>query len=105
MFFSAHPAWRPFSASKDLPASSLSRRVGCSLSFLEFRMKCPHCGSADFHLSRLRLIDAVHLLRILYPIRCRRCSERLFAGWPTALQVRRRDLQRRAEKRAAGKGR
>ena len=46
---------------------------------------CPECSSASFRLSRFRVKDLERLLLLQYPVRCRHCHCRLYAGLPLAL--------------------
>jgi transcriptional regulator NrdR family protein len=62
-------------------------------------MHCPKCGSNQFRVSRLRPSDALQLLLFRYPIRCRVCNKRRFAGLSTVLKVQQADTARHAEQR------
>jgi hypothetical protein len=46
---------------------------------------CPECSSSSFRLSRFRLKDVERLLLLQYPVRCRKCQRRVYAGLPLAL--------------------
>jgi hypothetical protein len=46
---------------------------------------CPECSSSNFRLSRLRMKDVERLLLFQYPVRCRNCHRRAYAGLPLAL--------------------
>jgi hypothetical protein len=46
---------------------------------------CPECSSSSFRLSRFRLKDFERLLLLQYPVRCRHCHRRVYAGLPLAL--------------------
>ena len=48
------------------------------------RLACPACGAATFRRSRLRLHDLPHLVRLRYPVRCKRCNQRAYAHLLTA---------------------
>ena len=62
-------------------------------------MKCPHCGATSFRTSRLRLSDIPRLLLFQYPVRCRTCREREFAGLLLAMNLRQAGRIRRIEER------
>jgi hypothetical protein len=62
-------------------------------------LRCYFCGSFDFRRSRLRRRDLSHLLFLELPVRCRICSNRRYAGVVKALQVRKADKIRRAQRR------
>jgi hypothetical protein len=49
------------------------------------RVTCPECSSSTFRLSRFRIKDLERLLLLQYPVRCRHCQRRLYAGFPLAL--------------------
>lgn len=66
-------------------------------------MKCHYCGSTKLRVSRLRGGDIVRLLLFQYPIRCRACRERDYAGLMLALGLRQAEKARHAEERAAGR--
>lgn len=51
-------------------------------------MRCPYCGASHFRLSRLRISDLIHLLRLRYPVRCRLCRERTHVSFAKAMQAR-----------------
>jgi hypothetical protein len=46
---------------------------------------CPECSSSSFRLSRFRTKDLERLLLLQYPVRCRHCHRRVYAGLPLAL--------------------
>jgi hypothetical protein len=46
---------------------------------------CPECSSSSFRLSRFRAADIEHILLLQYPVRCRNCHRRLYAGFALAL--------------------
>jgi hypothetical protein len=48
---------------------------------------CPECSSANFRLSRFRVKDVERLLLLQYPVRCRNCHHRAYAGLPLALML------------------
>jgi len=48
---------------------------------------CPECSSSSFRLSRFRMKDLERLLLLQYPVRCRQCHRRLYAGLPLALML------------------
>ncbi len=48
-------------------------------------MTCPDCSSSSFRLSRFRAKDIERLLLLQYPVRCRQCKRRQYAGLPLAL--------------------
>jgi hypothetical protein len=60
-------------------------------------MKCPVCGSTSFRVSRFRMADIPPLLFFQYPIRCRQCRERSFAGIMFALNLRQASKARHLE--------
>jgi hypothetical protein len=64
-------------------------------------MYCSRCSSTDFRLSQFRKGDFSHLLVFEYPIRCRGCQERQYAGIGYALRLLRtqRPLKRRSKRR------
>jgi hypothetical protein len=51
-------------------------------------MVCLSCRSSDFRNSKLRRADLPCLLKLEYPVRCRICQARAFAGFLTALRLR-----------------
>jgi hypothetical protein len=63
-------------------------------------MKCPHCGATTFRTSRLRPSDIPRLLLFQYPVRCRTCRERGFAGLMLALNLKQAGKIRHMEERA-----
>ena len=63
-------------------------------------MICQDCSSTEFRLSRFRWSDVERLALLQYPVRCRKCHKRSFAGFPLALvllQARRTRRNKRAE--------
>ena len=48
---------------------------------------CPECSSSSFRLSRFRMKDLERLLLLQYPVRCRQCHRRLYAGLPLAMML------------------
>ena len=60
-------------------------------------MKCILCGSTSFRVSRLRKSDIPRLLLFQFPIRCRQCRERSFAGIMFALNLRQASKARHLE--------
>lgn len=68
-------------------------------------MKCQYCGSTKLRTSRLRVGDVVRLLLFQYPVRCRACRERDYAGLMLAVGLRQAEKARRAEESAAGRNR
>jgi hypothetical protein len=48
-------------------------------------MTCSECSSSSFRLSRFRIKDLERLLLLQYPVRCRHCHRRVYAGLPLAL--------------------
>jgi len=64
-------------------------------------MNCPHCGGASFRTSRFRLSDIPRLLLFQFPVRCRSCRERGYAGLLLAMNLRQAGRIRHIEERAA----
>jgi len=60
-------------------------------------MDCPHCGSSTFRTSRFRLSDLPRILLFQYPVRCRSCRERSYAGFILAMNLRQADKVRQKE--------
>jgi hypothetical protein len=60
-------------------------------------MECKLCGSAEFRLSRLRIVDISELIFFRYPVRCRICYKREFVNFFTALSIRHQSKLRREE--------
>lgn len=63
-------------------------------------MRCEDCSTTDFRLSRFRWSDLERLALLQYPVRCRKCHRRTFAGFPMALvllQARRAKQRKRAQ--------
>jgi hypothetical protein len=48
---------------------------------------CPECSSSSFRLSRFRMKDVERLLLLQYPVRCRHCHRRSYAGLALALML------------------
>ena len=48
-------------------------------------MICQDCSSTEFRISRFRWADLERLALLQYPVRCRKCHRRAFAGLPLAL--------------------
>jgi hypothetical protein len=48
---------------------------------------CPECSTSSFRLSRFRLKDVERLLLLQYPVRCRHCHRRQYAGFALALAL------------------
>ena len=48
---------------------------------------CHECGSDDLRSSHFRVSDAIHLLALQYPVRCRSCKKRWYAPIRTALRL------------------
>lgn len=40
---------------------------------------CHECGSTEVRVSHLRLVDAVRIIALQYPVRCRNCRHRWYA--------------------------
>jgi hypothetical protein len=65
---------------------------------------CPECSSSSFRISRFRWSDLERLALLQYPVRCRHCHRRTFAGFPLALalyQARRAKRMQGTEKAAS----
>ncbi len=67
-------------------------------------MNCIYCGSSKIRTSRFRLKDLVRLLLFQFPVRCRACNERDYAGFLLVLNLRQaekvhRDEARRSKRR------
>ncbi len=43
-------------------------------------LHCPTCYSTKFRLSKIRPEDRFQLLLFRYPVRCRKCTARIYAG-------------------------
>lgn len=41
-------------------------------------VSCPECGSAKVRQAHLQFKDAIHLLILKYPVRCRICRKRWY---------------------------
>lgn len=52
----------------------------------DMSVNCPDCGSTSVRQATLRKDDAVSLLTLRYPVRCRTCRKR----WYVSLSVARR---------------
>ena len=63
-------------------------------------LKCPYCGESNMRLSKFRVIDILHLLALMMPVRCHECRERYFFSIRNVLAVRRKIQQKRALHRA-----
>lgn len=50
-------------------------------------MICTDCSASSFRLSRFRWSDLERLALLQYPVRCRSCHRRTFAGLPLALAL------------------
>lgn len=61
-------------------------------------MRCTECNSTTFRLSRFRTSDLLWFLILHYPVRCRKCNERHFANFFSALRVRKQQKARRIER-------
>jgi hypothetical protein len=48
---------------------------------------CSECSSSNFRLSRFRMKDVERLLLFQYPVRCRNCHRRTYAGLSLALML------------------
>ena len=74
-------------------------------------LKCLHCGSTSFRTSRFRPADLPRLLLFQYPVRCRTCRERDFAGLMLAMnlhqagKIRRQEESHRKSKEGTGANR
>ena len=64
-------------------------------------MTCPDCLSTDFRISRFRWQDLERLALLQYPVRCRKCHRRTFAGLPLALVLLQARRARRAKRAQA----
>ena len=51
-------------------------------------IRCGNCGQLNLRASRLRSQDALRLLVLQYPVRCRDCYERGYAFVLDALRLR-----------------
>jgi hypothetical protein len=60
---------------------------------------CVECGLSSFRLSRFRWSDLERLALLQYPVRCRNCRRRTFAGLPLALALYQ---ARRAKRNVSG---
>lgn len=59
---------------------------------------CPQCTSSSFRLSRLRTKDLERLALFQYPVRCRQCHRRTYAGFPLALMLWQADKVRKQQR-------
>jgi hypothetical protein len=59
-------------------------------------MTCQDCLSTEFRISRFRWSDIERIALLQYPVRCRKCHRRAFAGLPLAMVL----MQARRAKRA-----
>ncbi|HEY0785001.1 MAG TPA: hypothetical protein VGD62_03970 [Acidobacteriaceae bacterium] len=64
-------------------------------------MHCPTCYSTNFKISRVRPEDRLQMLIFKYPVRCRKCSARIYASRSYAKWLRKAEEARQAEKAAA----
>lgn len=57
----------------------------------ELVLQCPTCYGTKFRLSQRRLEDIFYLLLLRYPVRCRKCSARVYVdrAFANALKARR----------------
>jgi hypothetical protein len=60
---------------------------------------CPECSSSSFRLSRFRVKDLERLLLLQYPVRCRQCHRRAYAGLTLALVLLQSSRVRRERRR------
>lgn len=58
-------------------------------------IQCMRCGSTKVRLSHLCFPDAVQMVALRYPLRCRECRHRWFANIFSAIKVHRSDVLRR----------
>jgi len=49
---------------------------------------CPSCLSTSLRLSRIRKIDTLPLLFLMFPIRCLECLRRSYVFLPTAMKFK-----------------
>lgn len=63
----------------------------------ELVVTCSECSSSSFRLSRFRWSDLERLALLQYPVRCRTCHRRTFAGVALAIALYQ---ARRARRRA-----
>jgi hypothetical protein len=67
-------------------------------------MRCKDCSSSSFRLSRWRWSDLERLALLQYPVRCRVCHRRTYAGLPLALALyQARKARKMREARQAGR--
>ena len=78
----------------------LSRLQGASVINENFRqespleIRCPECGSEQFHRSHLRLKDLLMMLLLRYPMRCYSCFTRRYAPVGLAFSSGRKPVKR-----------
>ena len=58
-------------------------------------MTCSECSSSSFRLSRFRMKDVERLLLLQYPVRCRNCHHRTYAGFALAMVLKQASRIRR----------
>jgi hypothetical protein len=56
---------------------------------------CSECSSSSFRLSRFRAKDVERLLLLQYPVRCRNCHHRTYAGLALAMVLKQASRIRR----------
>lgn len=61
-------------------------------------LMCPNCWSQQLRFSRFRLRDALWLIVLRMPVRCRECEVRFH---PSVLRVRRQAARARRSERGA----
>jgi hypothetical protein len=61
-------------------------------------MRCAWCRKSYLRSSRFKFADILQLFLLRYPVRCRLCNERDYAGWFSVLQLYRTERSRRGEK-------
>ncbi len=62
-------------------------------------LHCQECGSKQVRQAHVHLSDALHLLALQYPVRCRSCRTRWFVPLRDARQLQQApDLRRRTGK-------
>lgn len=64
---------------------------------LEARMSvsCPECGSTSVRQAHFRFSDAIYLLALQYPVRCRSCRKRWYLPLSEARRLPRSPVRRR----------
>lgn len=65
-------------------------------------MICNDCSASSFRLSRFRWSDLERLALLQYPVRCRSCHRRTFAGLPLALALYQARRAKRMKRTAGG---